>query len=114
MTEAKHTPGPWHAQCDDVSRSPGDNGVRFWSIGCPGGPDGSYRGSVCMVFSSQLASGISIDERDANARLIAAAPETTDALRSLLRLFEEIDGGENDDAPELVAARAALAKSQGK
>lgn len=40
----------------------------------------------------------------------APAPETTGALRNLLRLFEEIDCGENDDAPELVAARAALSK----
>ena len=103
MTEAKHTPGPWRTRASQDAS--GDIGIT-----APDVPNVIAECFADMRFVGEFA----IVEAQANAHLIAAAPETTDALRSLLRLFEEIDGGENDDAPELVAARAALAKSQGK
>lgn len=51
------------------------------------------------------------EECEANAAIVAAAPETTKALADLLKLFEDIDGGEHDDEPQFVAARAALVKA---
>ena len=47
-------------------------------------------------------------EDEANAALIAAAPEMYEALRDLLAVKP------NSDAPEWVAARAAIAKAEGK
>lgn len=83
--KAEHTPGPWIT--DDLREYGGDIYVRP--------RDGI--GNIAQVFAS-----------DADARLIAAAPALLAALRDLLALFEEIDGGENDDAPEFAAARAAI------
>lgn len=47
-------------------------------------------------------------EDEANAALIAAAPEMYEALRDLLAVKP------NSDAPEWVAARAAIAKAEGR
>ena len=47
-------------------------------------------------------------EAEANARLIAAAPEMAGALRSIL---ESYSSDEINEQPILVAARAALAKA---
>ena len=47
-------------------------------------------------------------EDEANAALIAAAPEMYEALRDLLAVKP------NSDAPEWVAARAAIAKAEGQ
>jgi hypothetical protein len=89
MAMAKHTPGPWSLN-DDASHP--------WVVECQTNIPG-HLGEVCKV--GYLP----------NARLIAAAPDMLEALRNLLSLFEAIDGGDNDDAPEFIAARAALAKA---
>jgi hypothetical protein len=51
------------------------------------------------------------DHRHADARLIAAAPELLAALRGLLDLADESGRGH---LPMLDAARAALAKAEGR
>ena len=52
------------------------------------------------------------DERMANARLIAAAPDLLAALEGAIRLIDETWAG--CERPELIAARATLAKARAK
>ena len=68
-SEAKHTPGPWVH-------------VRFGGI--VGGPFYKYANGEAQsqVASATVGEGISPEEREANARLIAAAPDLLEALRT--------------------------------
>ncbi len=77
-----HTPGPWKAHNQDVTveRELGDDGVRFWDVV----GEGPWRGAVCTVHSAVHIDGISLDERDANARLIATAPDMLAACESVI------------------------------
>ena len=92
----KHTPGPWRAVIG------GDQ------------PQVLYRGIICLVEHSQRRITVVSDgptetvpetEWEANARLIAAAPEMYEALRAL------IDKGIT--GKDWKQARAVLAKVEG-
>lgn len=88
--KSTHTPGPWKATGKEV------------------GTD--YEATHGMV-----ASIIGMPNRwetEANARLIAAAPDLYAAVEALLALHA--DDGTRDDVPEWKAARAALAKARGE
>ena len=82
---AKHTPGPW-----EIERG---YGTIIKSIG-PCVPD-EYAGSAWLKVS------------EANARLIAAAPELLEALQVML------DAAQHDITTECDIARAAIAKAIG-
>lgn len=95
-----HTKGPWKA---DITREPEE----FAVIVGVGGASGT------MVVA-EIATGINdkwTPEDEANARLIAAAPELLAALRELLALGqqESIEDGELEAAQK--AARAAIKKA---
>lgn len=95
MTE--HTPGPWA-----VSSHHGRLTVATH--------DGSMIIADCRVASD--------DEFQANARLIAAAPEMLAALRYAVDVIEEAAGGResqlsSDEQAALAQARAAIAKANG-
>lgn len=113
--ETKHTPGPWHVErrfsCwAIVDSKPSDlayqdDAPRF------------YNGEPCGSVTSR---GRTVEELEANAKLIAAAPELLDALQWILRSA----GYENGQAPETLRelragrkyfdqARAAVAKAIG-
>ena len=112
MSAPAFTPGPWMATCGDVTgeREVGDDGLRFWSIQSAG----QYRGDICHVHAAEHIGGIMISERDANARLIAAAAELFEALEAALDEREQ-DHGRIADGPHwTVRARAALAKARGE
>ena len=111
--EAKHTPGPWTT--DDIDQSDfyrcviGENKI------------------VCRVRLKGFM-GNNLEHAEANARLIAAAPELYDALRELLTDMVIAQGNmrkaaKRDPAwegcaeiiqPRVDAARAAIAKAEGK
>lgn len=100
MRNNNHTPGPWHI--NTIEANP--HTVH------------SDRGLVatCMLpppFGPETWSGHTVYETEANARLIAAAPELLAALEGLLSVVNvRID----DPRIELFdAARAALAKAKG-
>ena len=126
----KHTPGPWlvmntsdvftdlAAKAADGRSTAKDDG---WHIAdCA--PGGSY------VDGGGGLHELSLDEIKANARLIAAAPELYDALRELLTDMVIAQGNmrkaaKRDPAwegcaeiiqPRVDAARAAIAKAEGK
>lgn len=55
-----------------------------------------------------------LSECDANARLIAAAPDLLDALKELAEIVDGLRGGEGTlDSFTLQPARAAIAKATG-
>lgn len=84
---SKHTPGPWSRDKNDSLCSPDGRQVYVWNSGL----GNSYRS----------------DETDANARLIAAAPELLEALEAMLPGAEAMGW-------ETSKARAAIAKARGE
>jgi hypothetical protein len=99
-SETKHTPGPWR-----VAAMRGFAG----SIGV--GPKGET--AVAVIAADAFPS-----EREANARLIAAAPELLAALRAMIGVWEHgIDPSDEQEIGEPTAvrwARAAIAKAEGR
>lgn len=94
MSTTKHTPGPWEAEV----RTP--IGITYvWQ--------GGTENAIAKVYA-----GV-IEDAEANARLIAAAPELLDALQSLLaRVSSDIIANQCWHE-EQRAARAAIAKATG-
>lgn len=95
----KHTPGPWYIESEG-------NPVTKWISSKE-----DETGPVCVVFSRN---GGKPSVVDANARLITAAPEMLDALRSMLKAFNvpEIDSIVALSAVE--KARAVVEKATGQ
>ena len=89
-----HTPGPWWRDDDGFIAS---------------GSDKTY----ITVASPNCSEDIDIDEREANARLIAAAPELLAHLKMLvLGISEGMDIPK--DGAAITAAREAIAKAEGE
>ena len=100
MSEIKPTPGPWEAK----PTGPWD-GWDGWSV------EDATGAVVCDAHGSQLDG-----RREANARLIAAAPEL---LEALIELADEVADRFDLDSPStnpsikhaVSSARAAIAKA---
>lgn len=92
--ETSFTPGPW---------------IWRWKSGSlhRAGTDGYTYGDTVLQPTYDYDSGVGIEISDADDQLIAAAPEMLAALIALVAA----DGG---DDPEIVAARAAIAKATGE
>ena len=92
----QHTPGPWYPP-EHV------NGVVY----------ATHRKAVAVCEPLDNYGGVmwprSPDECEANARLIAAAPELVEVLRSCLEYLEA--NPDEFSEPRATAARAALAKA---
>ena len=112
-----HTPGPWRATLADEWRSANGNHVQFGSIYISAGrnnPDSRYYyriGSVSNVNN--------LPQNQANAKLIAAAPDLLDALQQLdeayCRAGPNLTAEERrQDRMRLIAARTAIAKATGR
>lgn len=91
----KHTPGPWKACFNEEACH--FNGVtrHGWTIDGPK----IVQDYECDMFN------------EADARLIAAAPELLEALRNISDLYDSDEGCRS--LPEYIAARAAIAKAIG-
>ena len=108
--DAKHTPGPWRNGDNTLDRSRGHLFIR-------GGPEGRVVADV----NTAMLGGAEVYE--ANARLIAAAPELLEACKAahaaILQLSEYADEDDEDWAPggylsvAYEVTRAALAKARG-
>ena len=87
MIEAKHTPGPWtHEGHGDITGT--ENGRKY---------------DVACVYLR-----IPAGRQEANARLIAAAPDLLDAL---VQFVGEFEGCYADGEPAMIKARATIAKA---
>lgn len=101
---AKHTPGPWMRGHDESGR---DFEVRA----------SNGRKIVAMRVDENRAKSISEwgqckKENEANARLIAAAPELLEALREMLTCYGDC-GADAGGFKHLQRARAAIATATG-
>ena len=67
---------------------------------------------ACSVAVATNIGSLRKAEMNANARLIAAAPEMFEALRTIVEYGPQ--SGMKADAPMLIAARAAIAKATGQ
>lgn len=109
MTHTYHTPGPWT--------------VDLWEIGERKEAQVVVRtGKDCVAYVKDLWAGLNepfrCDERDSNARLIAAAPDMLEALRSLLARCVMLDQSATHEGlancNAMSYARQAIAKAEGK
>lgn len=124
MSEAKHTPGPW-ATYESSERCPIPAGV-IVEVGTQSG-EGFKSGTICEMVAQGVGGKYSSEITDANARLIAAAPELAASARGLANVAEDIIAAYADvigtesepgwiyDLREASrAAREALAKMEDK
>lgn len=88
-----HTPGPWRV-------IPANEAIHPWVVGYGEGD------SICDC--APPGPWISDDTADANARLIAAAPELLEQLEAMIERFHGYQG------MDFLGARAAIAKARGK
>ncbi|WP_431018206.1 hypothetical protein [Burkholderia gladioli] len=101
MSESKQqwTPGPWYV----IGKHP-DCEIRYVGLN----PDNRHSMEIAVLYGAEG------DEQEANAKLIAAAPELVEALQALSVMWEsvcDIQGWNVDAYAEYRAARAALAKA---
>lgn len=108
---SKHTPGPWKVLRDAVFHVE------------TAYADQEYSGNICTVYEG---TGMPKVMAEANARLLAAAPEMLEALKELAARFEVQGAKPNKDWPCLcnecvdskddtcrhTRARAAIAKAE--
>lgn len=87
---AQHTPGPWlhHGEVNLVNDT--------HSLFCGGvNPVGSkYIGDICYIQSSDHINGVTREEAEANARLIASAPDLLEALENLQTQIQQVSDGD--------------------
>ncbi len=101
--EAKHTPGPWSI----TNTIMGSAETTVWPSAVVAAPYGSVDTVCDFSFMTNKPHG----EQQANARLIAAAPELLAALRAMI---ERAEWHGDKDADGLCGARAAVAKAEGR
>jgi hypothetical protein len=105
MTDTQHTPGPWTA-------------CSFENLTVNAGPEGRFDEQSTIVLMAggrperEITSGTQLQEMQANARLIAAAPCLLDALRGLLGFEPPLLSAKERKAYAI--ARAAIAKATGQ
>ncbi len=93
-TKTTHTPSPWEVEYFTVrSTSP-------------------YYRNVCEVAISQT--GVNREESEANARLIAAAPELLEVSKRALAELEDCEIQEQSIIEAAQLLRAAIVKVEGK
>lgn len=94
-----HTPGPWKVH-------PYRNGkIGPYNMAIDVGPAGRMVAQICGEFEKPVAG----DEAEANARLIAAAPDLLTALKALVIATD----GHPGSVRQRDEARAAIAKAEG-
>lgn len=108
MSDTKHTPGPW------VAIPPFENANHVWYVRTNGGLRGMDRAVVDLISDDETS--------EADAKLIAAAPEMLYALKQIMSGSQIADdaGSPSDEVCGQVVlswgdvrrARAAIAKAE--
>lgn len=99
MSDPKHTPGPWGIEQTDTAN---------W-IG-PMRPDGVKIAEIVADTDRDGLTDEAMERNDANARLIAAAPELLEALEVL---FDEWMHFGRPSTETMEKAESAIAKAKG-
>ena len=102
---SKHTPGPWSAYVDRSTKT----------IAVDIGPD-PHGGRPCIVdWTGFDGCDLPLNQRIANARLIAAAPDLLEALKDMLNAENTYPYGgmSESEIAAIQKARAAIAKAEG-
>lgn len=106
----KHTPGPWRV---DETKALGAYGVWTEYATHPGDDGAGYPSKICSVLQGGDRR-ISREQRDANAALIAAAPDLLEACRKILAWGVRANAFvEPEDGYLVDCLRAAIAKAKG-
>jgi hypothetical protein len=102
MTNRQHTPGPWY-----VGTEFNDQGRHIYAAQKVRHEDGDewHPLIACTDDAEQLV------DWQANAVLIAAAPDLLEALQTLSNMAESFSDELHKDHPDVVAARAAINKA---
>ena len=101
---SKHTPGPW--RIGNLASYDGYTGQPYRNVW-------AGQGEAATVVARAIRSeGVMTNDVDADARLIAVAPELLEALKELMEYAGIIE--ERCDAVATNKARAAIAKAEGK
>lgn len=109
--ETKHTPGPWI-----YAREFGPNITELPRITTIARCADFVIGLECDYPGGDYRNGDPSGDEEADARLIAAAPDLLEALKGMLALDEENHQrypGDEDVCQEVQAARAAIARATG-
>lgn len=106
---AKHTPGPWIANRRDPQE---------WQIDAPNGDPNLLHArwhGMAVVYGCDDLGRAGEQVAEANARLIAAAPDLLAALERMTELAEGPTGGVSQQQKRdvIANARAVLAKAKG-
>lgn len=109
--ETKHTPGPWEYVPSNEHHGPYVSGP--------------FGGDICDCYMMSNPTALSVrnggdsrpihfqhEDADANARLIAAAPDLLEALKACVTMYG--DENPDDDWTCIKLARAAIAKATGE
>lgn len=96
----KGTPGPW-----TFSRSDQFGDARFYVAQADGAPYTPYYSDVSTLIAETVSSEL-VRIQEANAKLIAAAPELLEALDQMLD-----DIGRANSMPSAVKARSVIRKA---
>ena len=102
---AQHTPGPWTASAPDHESMPANRcGGSDIAIHAPSGGYGIATPGVMTLAT--------VYDSEANARLIAAAPDLLAAAELAVAWAEQVPAPYRD-WPHIASARAAIAKATG-
>lgn len=106
---SNHTPGPWKAEPPTPDPEYGESPKYHWTIRAPGTSFG------CISFQLAELSSMNRPEDEADARLIAAAPDLLEALVTAERFMSGFEGDSMQVGIEgyLRQIRAAIAKASG-
>lgn len=100
-TETKHTPGPWMTQRSHSGRTIYAETQRDFEI----------KETRILAFMVRNEAQFPVEQSDANARLIAAAPELLAALIGMVNRYRDKSLHSTCDAS--ISARAAISKAEG-
>lgn len=121
MSEAKHTPGDWEAWIGCAKYAITGPAAASSLVATKAMDVESYGFYVCLSSHSKECPGIALgntkEKAEANARLIAAAPELLEALILMVRTHDEPAETSLQEMNELKwieQARAAIAKATGE
>lgn len=104
MSEGKHTPGPWRVSTCNGNHVLKDNDNH----------KSKFHGTTIMVANCDYQQTSVGGSKQANARLIAAAPELLEAARAVLAWIEDHQDEQwrHDHEASAEMLRAALAKAE--